>query len=520
MYYMNKVLRIWMLPVLVALGIVSCTESVDNPANPIEPVQPELADYTIIYYSHGGANVDMNVLNGITDFYKAAPESYSNIKVAMLYKYSTEEHLKTFVQQYVDAGEVSQTEFNNILSMAGKSSRFILDPKKTAEEQLRDGVYGEWNADITCPDSLTNFINWAAQTCPAKNYILMLCDHGGGYAPDDEVVGNSRVSPATRAVIYDDGYNSIAFSATSLGQAIRASNVRPQAFYMNACLMNTLEYQFELKDLTDYLILSTFVQPAFNSSYDVFIDQLAKNGTDIEATLKTFIHHCVEGWDEGWAQGESPLYCDMTITRTTGLDQFGEKMREFTDRLIDAYQNGGAEIKARIDSITGYHAFRVANSTPNYDVARYIEDMRWAAPDYITQNFYSSLAASFNACVVDQCYTRYLSSHGLDIDCSVLLAQQGIYYKYDWQENSETKEPVYVQSFAFKPDGTIERWFAGEDAPSAFYSWGSTLADTYGRLAFDRATGWSRWLMLNEQLPTPLSPVDFKLDIFDDTFNK
>ncbi len=33
-------------------------------------------------------------------------------------------------------------------------------------------------------------------------------------------------------------------------------------------------------------------------------------------------------------------------------------------------------------------------------------------------------------------------------------------------------------------------------------SWGSTGDKTYGNLAFDKATGWSRWLKMNQQLPT------------------
>ena len=39
-------------------------------------------------------------------------------------------------------------------------------------------------------------------------------------------------------------------------------------------------------------------------------------------------------------------------------------------------------------------------------------------------------------------------------------------------------------------------------------SWGSTLDETYGQLRFDKATGWSRWLRLNQQEPNLKCFVD------------
>ncbi|MBQ8712983.1 MAG: hypothetical protein IJ551_09250 [Prevotella sp.] len=39
--------------------------------------------------------------------------------------------------------------------------------------------------------------------------------------------------------------------------------------------------------------------------------------------------------------------------------------------------------------------------------------------------------------------------------------------------------------------------------------WGGTLEAVYGALAFDKATGWSRWLLLNEQQPSLWCNNDF-----------
>ena len=44
-----------------------------------------------------------------------------------------------------------------------------------------ENIYGPKNCDIAHADSVTNFINWAVKACPAKHYVLIVSDHGGGY---------------------------------------------------------------------------------------------------------------------------------------------------------------------------------------------------------------------------------------------------------------------------------------------------------------------------------------------------
>ena len=45
--------------------------------------------------------------------------------------------------------------------------------------------------------------------------------------------------------------------------------------------------------------------------------------------------------------------------------------------------------------------------------------------------------------------------------------------------------------------------------------WESTFAETYEQLVFDRLTGWSRWMKLNEQEPAAYSPATMMLSLFD-----
>ena len=108
------------------------------------------------------------------------------------------------------------------------------------------------------------------------------------------------------------------------------------------------------------------------------------------------------------------------------------------------------------------------------------------------------------------------------VDYSVLLGFQGAYAYTYWRNddvNSSQKpiaEVIYAEdgkTYIFKVSPTdnpeyYESTFLTEDDP-----WGSTLADTYEQLVFDRTVGWSRWLRLNNQHPNLFCPKDLKFEL-------
>ena len=121
----------------MTVTMTSCTsDNFDNPVTPPEPQQ--LAEYTIIYYANGGANVDHCVLPMLGDFYKADPDAYKKVNVVVQYKFSTAENLKK--QGYSDVvGEW----------YGGKTVRWAVDPNKDLDTQMSEieNLYGEDNAD-------------------------------------------------------------------------------------------------------------------------------------------------------------------------------------------------------------------------------------------------------------------------------------------------------------------------------------------------------------------------------------
>jgi len=527
---MNKILRIWMLSVFTTLGIVSCTDRTDNPVNPSDSAQPAMADYTIIFYGHGGSNLDAAILTNIRQFYFADKESHKNVKVAVQYKYSTAENLSACFQKYVDAGACSQEECNNITAMGSKTCRFVVDASQSMEAQQVDGIYGDDNCDITNPDSLTHFINWAAKNCPAKNYVLLLSDHGRGYTPHSDLPTSG---PATRGIMLDDGHFENGFTVHSLTSAIRNADIRPAVVYMDACLMNSVEYLFELKDLCDYVVASTYVVPGPGGEYTALVNQFA-SAPDIETALSNFCEASVANWDKYYKtrvsnildEGGTPVsYYDMTVTRTRNLDAFGAKFRQYVDVLLDAYQNGGDEVRQAIDKCTEW-SYKAYHDMPYYDLPKYLQSICDAVPAYFPKQMVEEIRTAFNNCIVKQSYSEYLTKWNCQVDCSILLGYDGRYEVNHWSqlEDGRWAHPTFT---IYKWDGTTETWYYGDD-PDNFTpisdpvsgTWASTGAATYEQLAFDRIVGWSRWLKANHQPAPSWSAASMKFDLSSGTFEK
>ena len=488
--------------------IVDDPEKVDDPETPdiTAPEQKEPAEYTILYYGHGASNREYYYLSKIGDFFNAGNDAFKQVNVVVQYKFSTAENLK---KQFI-------FDENTCETFGSKTMRWAVDTTRTFQElaYAQSSFYGEDNADYTCPDSLTSFINWAAKAYPAKNYMLIVHDHGGGYRPDSELP--ETTSATTRGILADDGHDYKQFTAKSLARALRQAEVRIETLFMDACMMNNLEYQFELQDLCSYIIAPTYSKPSADGAYRELPKLLAQPSIGIEQALDSYCKACVESWDIAFQIDETtPAYTDMTVTRTANIAHLGEVLREFTDRLCDTYINGTEEQRQAIDYCTA-SAIKVQMNNPYYDAVKYVKALINALPDVYGEIFYNRMKEAFNNCIVGQYFSRYLTVHNYMVDYSVLLGASGAYSYTVWKTNNQTgipETPYYEVIYAENGEYQYFVLYPTEDPQyyrRVLYGepgfWDSTWADTYEQLNFDRAVGWSRWLRLNSQWPNLFCP--------------
>jgi len=105
--------------------------------------------------------------------------------------------------------------------------------------------------------------------------------------------------------------------------------------------------------------------------------------------------------------------------------------------------------------------------------------------------------------------SNFLQEKGNSVDASIMLGTKGHYRCYYYKGELDHLELDFF--LQYEADGSKSSFYDNEYHPRS--PWGGTLESTYCQLAFDKATGWSRWLLLNGQEPFPLALSDFNVDI-------
>ncbi|MBQ2096644.1 MAG: hypothetical protein II480_00595 [Bacteroidales bacterium] len=474
----------------------------------------EKSEYTIIYYGHGGGDLDASILNNINDLFLADKNSYNKVHAAVQYKFSSKEGLTT---ESEDEEEDFEDDFD-AEKYGHATLRFVVDPSADFEEMLDDIspiALADKDLDIAATESLTNFIKWAVQYAPANKYILVLSDHGGGYSPEDELpMDNPTLS---KGLVYDDGANFDHITAEKIVKAVNAAGIRPEVIYLDACLMNTIEYQYELKDIANYLILSTFSVPGPGGDYVSLIDGLAKN--NIETALSDFSKATVKRWDEEIDEENNEKaypYSDISVIRTANLDAFGNKWKDFTDQLISAYESGDEGVKEAIDEVTAA-MMAMECAYPLYDMNFYAEQIIAAVPDYFDESLSQDLADAYDNYIVCRKASKELEKYGYKIGTSILFGCNNHFTSYSWAEDEETGEHYLDGYVTYEADGTMN-FYENDGTKYDEDIWNGNFDITYKRLKFDQLTHWSDWIAINTQEASAYSPAGLFYEITEEGF--
>ena len=121
------------------------------------------------------------------------------------------------------------------------------------------------------PQTLVDFTNWATINYPAKKYLLVIWNHGGGFrslnlakdiAWDDTNGGNKITMPELEDALSDIN--------TQMGKKIDIVG-------MDACLMAMTEVAYQIKDYADIMVSSEENEPGNGWPYDTILAQLVSN---------------------------------------------------------------------------------------------------------------------------------------------------------------------------------------------------------------------------------------------------
>lgn len=148
-----------------------------------------MSECTIIFYGVGGRNLDADIYENLRQLYRGLRDN-SNMEAVVFFKNSFNPN-PDMLEELDERG----FDFHKATAY-----RFVVDKSQADNPQLKftsDNIYGGdgGNIDITIADTLAHYISYAAAVRPARHYVLVLSDHGRGYAPQDDRSETLRPTP-------------------------------------------------------------------------------------------------------------------------------------------------------------------------------------------------------------------------------------------------------------------------------------------------------------------------------------
>ena len=124
------------------------------------------------------------------------------------------------------------------------------------------------------PQTLIDFASWTVANYPAKKYLLVIWNHGGGF---------KSLTYNAKDIAWDDTSGGDRITMPELEYAISAISAQMgkniDIVGMDACLMAMTEVAYQIKDYADILVASEENEPGDGWPYDTILSQLVVNPT-------------------------------------------------------------------------------------------------------------------------------------------------------------------------------------------------------------------------------------------------
>lgn len=151
------------------------------------------------------------------------------------------------------------------------------------------------------------FVKWAKTRYPAKRYMLVLWNHGGGWTKDNPV--------ADKGISYDEetGNN---IDTPQLGKIVREAG-KLDIMASDACLMQMAEIAAEVRGSVDYLVGSEETEPGAGYTYYKILAPLVVNPAMSPESLARIIVKAY--WDSNFISSGVATHSVIKMSETGGL---------------------------------------------------------------------------------------------------------------------------------------------------------------------------------------------------------
>jgi hypothetical protein len=327
-----------------------------------------------------------------------------------------------YLATHNNAAEVGQESVARMRAVAPNKDVRVLVQQSTLERTTRHviGASPEIAADLGkidsgAPETLLNFIRWAAKTAPAKRYALVLWSHGSGWAPSEmeriaqqqpaavpvtaaeltqrgetDTAGQiffsssltellAQPTPGERAIAFDDG-SGHSLDTIELGRAIaKAAQELGQPLDllgMNACQMSSAEVAYQLRGSAEIYVASQEDMPVQGWPYDDILPRLAAQPDMDAAALGTLVVERYLAYFQAsrlpWGQDGLPAGVTLAATRLDNIPKLAGAVQSLAACLQ-------SDIATFSDAIWAAHAKAHKFKFQLYDLASFCHALAAAA---------------------------------------------------------------------------------------------------------------------------------------------
>ena len=200
---------------------------------------------------------------------------------------------------------------------------------------LRDSIrvldeFGQWQIKYFDEDFdsgnyiyLSLFVSLFKSVFQASNYALIIWDHGNAWIYDYK----PTTSYSPQAIAFDDTSRNW-ITTPELRRALEEAG-GVDLLGMDACLMGSIEVLYELKDVADYVVGSSFLEPGTGWNYE-FLKQITS--TDNEGAVGRKIVDAYRGYYDGTSWESKGL--SLAVYNMSKVAQTASALNYLSLRLI------------------------------------------------------------------------------------------------------------------------------------------------------------------------------------------
>lgn len=239
--------------------------------------------------------------------------------------------------------QMDRIGYNNSYGNWTDAKRFYVTKNMTPTPKNATMDLGE--VDMGNPQTLANFITWAVKNYPAKHYILILWDHGGGWR---DKVNHQPV----KGVCWDytnSDHLTLPELEKALANAESQTGVKLDVVGFDACQMGMIEVFYQIRNHASIAIASEDVELAPGWPYKAILHDLTSN----PAMTPNELAETVVSEYSSYYRSQYPLFMMFTMAAVnlTKMDNLATSVDKFAKDLIASIPGNESVIAgARLNS--------------------------------------------------------------------------------------------------------------------------------------------------------------------------